>query len=82
MTDKSLTSALYLFSNKKTALKDDDTQLMIDAGQKEFGVRHCPSCGLVFEVGNTTDETSHKEYHDHLFTALKHNVSVQSTKGM
>lgn len=53
--------------------------MFIDAGQKEFGARNCPSCGLMFEVGNPSDEASHKEYHDHLFAALKYNVSVQNT---
>lgn len=64
------------FSGKRPSLDKDNTQMMIDAGQKEFGVWQCPSCGLMLEVGNASDDASHTEYHDHLFAALKHNVSL------
>ncbi|XP_045119622.1 N-acetyltransferase ESCO2-like [Portunus trituberculatus] len=50
----------------------DDAQMMIDAGQKEFGAKQCPDCGLLYEVGNSSDDTSHKRYHNHLLTALKY----------
>ena len=51
--------------------------MIIDAGQKEFGAKQCQACGVVFELGNPSDETSHREYHDHLFTALKYTVSTR-----
>ncbi|XP_050735189.1 N-acetyltransferase ESCO2-like isoform X2 [Eriocheir sinensis] len=60
-------------SLKKTPLGKNDTQMMIDAGQKEFGARHCPMCGLLYEVGNPEDEASHIEYHHHMSAALRHN---------
>lgn len=62
-------------SLKKTPLSKNDTQMMIDAGQKEFGARHCNVCGLLYEVGNPEDEASHMEYHHHMSAALRHNVS-------
>lgn len=55
----------------------DEDQMMIDAGQKEFGAKQCPTCGLVFELGNPSDETSHRDYHDHLLTALKYTVRTR-----
>lgn len=59
-------------SSDKFAAEMDEDQMMIDAGQKEFGAKQCPTCGLVFELGNPSDETSHRDYHDHLLTALKY----------
>ncbi|XP_063878935.1 N-acetyltransferase ESCO2-like isoform X1 [Scylla paramamosain] len=57
-------------SNKKSEI--DDTQMMIDAGQKEFGAKQCPECGVLYEMGNPSDDTSHMDYHNHLFNALKY----------
>lgn len=54
----------------------DDDQMMIDAGQKEFGAKQCKVCGVLFEVGNTSDDASHRDYHNHLLTALKYTVST------
>ncbi|KAG0725091.1 N-acetyltransferase ESCO2 [Chionoecetes opilio] len=59
-------------SDKRFAAEMDDAQMMIDAGQKEFGASQCPTCGVVFELGNPQDAASHRDYHEHLFKALKY----------
>ena len=56
--------------------ENDDDQMMIDAGQKEFGAKHCPECGLLYEVGSASDKVSHEHYHNHLLVALKYTVSI------
>ncbi|XP_020707182.2 N-acetyltransferase eco isoform X2 [Athalia rosae] len=47
----------------KTAYKDDK-QYQLDVGQKRFGATQCPQCGVVYQLGDPDDESSHRNYHD------------------
>ncbi|XP_046739461.1 uncharacterized protein LOC124407398 [Diprion similis] len=59
----------------KNAAKDD-RQYQLDAGQKQFGATQCPECGVVYQIGDPSDEISHQNYHDSIkilkFPGWKH----------
>ena len=38
-------------------------QLFLDLGQKNFGHRKCPECGLLYAVGEPEDERTHAKFH-------------------
>lgn len=42
-------------------------QYQIDAGQKEFGAKQCPQCGLLYTVHEPEEEKLHMEYHESLY---------------
>lgn len=55
--------------------KSDGSQMMIDAGQKEFGAKQCDVCGIIYEIGNPEDEASHEAHHNSFLNTLKYIVS-------
>ncbi|XP_047500460.1 N-acetyltransferase ESCO2-like isoform X1 [Penaeus chinensis] len=58
---------------KKVPLrKSDGSQMMIDAGQKEFGAKQCNVCGIIYEIGNPEDEASHEAHHNSFLNTLKY----------
>ncbi|RZC32505.1 N-acetyltransferase ESCO2, partial [Asbolus verrucosus] len=44
-------------------------QMLLDAGQKRFGVTQCPECKIVYHMGDPGDEIMHVNYHNagHIF---------------
>ena len=38
-------------------------QSYLDLGQSNFGPTRCPTCGLLYTVGEPTDERTHREFH-------------------
>ncbi|CAH0550257.1 unnamed protein product [Brassicogethes aeneus] len=48
-------------------------QMLLDAGQKKFGVVQCPECQFVYHVGDPSDESMHSNYHSN-GNVLKFNV--------
>ena len=38
-------------------------QLFLDLGQKNFGHRKCPECGMLYAVGEPEDERTHAKFH-------------------
>ncbi|XP_066958710.1 N-acetyltransferase ESCO2 [Macrobrachium rosenbergii] len=53
--------------------KSDSSQMIIDAGQKDFGTRQCGDCGVVYEIANQEDEASHLIHHNAIHSKLKYN---------
>ncbi|XP_068245904.1 N-acetyltransferase ESCO2 [Palaemon carinicauda] len=51
--------------------KSDGSQMIIDAGQKEFGARQCSDCGVLYEIANQEDEASHQTHHNAIHSSLK-----------
>lgn len=49
----------------------DDSQMMIDAGQKKFGATQCNTCGVLYEIGNPEDEASHQAHHDGFVSSMR-----------
>ncbi|XP_038622535.1 N-acetyltransferase ESCO1 isoform X2 [Tachyglossus aculeatus] len=58
----------------KEAEKDDDKQLIIDAGQKRFGAISCAVCGMLYTASNPEDETQHLLFHNQFISAVKYVV--------
>ncbi|XP_061756914.1 N-acetyltransferase ESCO2 isoform X2 [Nerophis ophidion] len=52
--------------------KQDDDQLVIDAGQKQFGAITCSSCGMVYSADNPEDSFQHDQFHQYLLDAIKY----------
>ncbi|XP_076440519.1 uncharacterized protein LOC143279996 isoform X2 [Babylonia areolata] len=58
--------------NKKFIVsRGDDRQLILDAGQEQFGATQCKICGMVYSPGDAADEATHWKFHLSAVTALK-----------
>lgn len=64
-------SVTYFRTNTKMVVAENDTQMMIDAGQKRFGIEQCTMCGVVYEIANPSDEANHKYHHDRFINTIK-----------
>ncbi|TNN63015.1 N-acetyltransferase ESCO2 [Liparis tanakae] len=51
--------------------KQDDDQLIIDAGQKQFGATTCSSCGMVYSADNPEDHFQHTQFHQRFLDSIK-----------
>lgn len=51
-------------------------QMLLDAGQKRWGVTQCNECKFVYHIGDPSDEVIHQNYHnaEHIF---RYNVSFR-----
>ncbi|KRY30880.1 N-acetyltransferase ESCO2, partial [Trichinella spiralis] len=45
------------------SLNCDEDQMILDAGQKEFGNKYCTVCGMHYNPDNGNDFLSHEKYH-------------------
>ncbi|XP_029281847.1 N-acetyltransferase ESCO2-like isoform X2 [Cottoperca gobio] len=52
--------------------KQDDDQLIIDAGQKQFGATTCSSCGMVYSAENPEDNFQHNQFHQRFIDSIKY----------
>lgn len=50
-------------------------QMLLDAGQKKFGITQCSECDLVYHIGDPGDEAYHTNYHEAV-PVLKFAVSI------
>lgn len=53
----------------------EESQMLLDAGQKRFGVTQCPECNIVYHIGDPSDENMHLNYHN-AGHVLKFSVSI------
>lgn len=53
----------------------EESQMLLDAGQKKFGVTQCPECNIVYHIGDPSDENMHLNYHN-AGHVLKFSVSI------
>ncbi|XP_076011264.1 N-acetyltransferase ESCO2-like [Genypterus blacodes] len=51
--------------------KQGDDQLIIDAGQKQFGAITCGSCGMVYSADNPEDNFQHTQFHQRFLDSIK-----------
>ncbi|XP_057679070.1 N-acetyltransferase ESCO2 [Corythoichthys intestinalis] len=51
--------------------KHDRDQLIIDAGQKQFGATTCGSCGMVYSADNPEDNLQHDQFHQSILDSIK-----------
>lgn len=56
------TKSLTLTQRKIKKLHKD--QMLLDAGQKKFGVTQCHECNFVYHMGDPSDEACHMNYHE------------------
>ncbi|XP_054910112.1 N-acetyltransferase ESCO2 isoform X2 [Poeciliopsis prolifica] len=52
--------------------KLDGDQLIIDAGQKQFGATTCSSCGMVYSADNPEDNFQHTQFHQRFLDSIKY----------
>ncbi|KAM4632887.1 N-acetyltransferase ESCO2 [Polymixia lowei] len=51
--------------------KQDDDQLIIDAGQKQFGATACSSCGMVYSADSPEDNLQHTQFHQRFLDSIR-----------
>ncbi|XP_053736587.1 N-acetyltransferase ESCO2 isoform X3 [Synchiropus splendidus] len=51
--------------------KTDEDQLIIDAGQKQFGATTCSSCGMIYSADNPEDNFQHSQFHHRFLSSIK-----------
>ncbi|XP_036054559.1 N-acetyltransferase ESCO2 [Onychomys torridus] len=52
--------------------KGGKNQLIIDAGQKHFGMTMCKSCGMIYTASNPEDEMQHLQHHHRFLEGIKY----------
>ncbi|XP_017293643.1 N-acetyltransferase ESCO2 isoform X2 [Kryptolebias marmoratus] len=52
--------------------KQDSDQLIIDAGQKQFGATTCSSCGMIYSADNPEDNFQHTQFHQRFLDSIKY----------
>ncbi|KAK5612415.1 hypothetical protein CRENBAI_007042 [Crenichthys baileyi] len=52
--------------------KLDSDQLIIDAGQKQFGATNCSSCGMVYSADIPEDNFQHTQFHQRFLDSIKY----------
>nr|XP_020443242.1 N-acetyltransferase ESCO2 isoform X2 [Monopterus albus] len=65
------TSSVKERSVRRRRGKQDEDQLIIDAGQKQFGAMACSSCGMVYSADNPDDNFQHTQFHQRFFDSIK-----------
>uniref|UniRef100_A0A4W6DEI3 Establishment of sister chromatid cohesion N-acetyltransferase 2 n=1 Tax=Lates calcarifer TaxID=8187 RepID=A0A4W6DEI3_LATCA len=58
-------------SARRRKEKQDCDQLIIDAGQKQFGATTCSSCGMVYSADNPEDNFQHTQFHQRFLDSIK-----------
>ncbi|XDV41456.1 hypothetical protein PO909_010327 [Leuciscus waleckii] len=51
--------------------KQTDNQLIIDAGQKQFGATSCGSCGMLYSTDSPEDNFQHTQFHQRFLDTIK-----------
>ncbi|CAN2390713.1 post-translational protein acetylation [Pristimantis euphronides] len=59
-------------NRKKDAKRVADDQLIIDAGQKNFGPMSCGTCGMVYSASSLEDDAQHAQYHQRLLESIRY----------
>lgn len=74
-TPSALTGTPALKAKERTALrremKQTDNQLIIDAGQRQFGAITCGSCGMLYSTDSPEDNFQHTQFHQRFLDTIK-----------
>ncbi|KAF4099762.1 N-acetyltransferase ESCO2 isoform X2 [Onychostoma macrolepis] len=76
-TPSALTGTPALKAKERSALrremmkKQTDNQLIIDAGQKQFGATTCGSCGMLYSTDSPEDNFQHTQFHQRFLDTIK-----------
>ncbi|KAI8773139.1 N-acetyltransferase ESCO1 [Biomphalaria glabrata] len=60
-----------LQKREKHEFDEGPTQMILDAGQKQFGAIQCPVCNMVYCPADPVDKTAHRKFHSHMEEVLK-----------
>ncbi|XP_062857092.1 N-acetyltransferase ESCO2 [Trichomycterus rosablanca] len=56
---------------KELKKQSDEDQLIIDAGQKQFGATTCGSCGMLYSADSPEDNFQHTQFHQRFLDTIK-----------
>ncbi|XP_064196458.1 N-acetyltransferase ESCO2 isoform X3 [Anguilla rostrata] len=70
-TPSTLTVSATRSLRKKEQEKLAPDQLIIDAGQKQFGATTCSSCGMVYSADSLEDNFQHTQFHQRFLDSIK-----------
>uniref|UniRef100_A0A4W4GK08 Establishment of sister chromatid cohesion N-acetyltransferase 2 n=1 Tax=Electrophorus electricus TaxID=8005 RepID=A0A4W4GK08_ELEEL len=56
---------------RKELKKQHEDQLIIDAGQKQFGATTCSSCGMLYSADSPDDNFQHTQFHQRFLDTIK-----------
>nr|Q5SPR8.1 RecName: Full=N-acetyltransferase ESCO2; AltName: Full=Establishment of cohesion 1 homolog 2; Short=ECO1 homolog 2 [Danio rerio] len=75
-TPSALTATPALKAKERSMLrremkKQTDNQLIIDAGQKQFGATTCASCGMLYSTDSPEDNFQHTQFHQRFLDTIK-----------
>ena len=62
-----------------TSLNDGE-QRVLDVGQKDFGAKQCPECGLLYDKTDPDDVRVHDMQHNRIMTSLTFKVNCLTFK--
>ncbi|VDN06224.1 unnamed protein product [Thelazia callipaeda] len=48
---------------RRKTLRDDSRQMILDAGQKQFGCQHCKECDMIYDYDSLCDLKRHRKFH-------------------
>ena len=57
-------------SVKKQPNRKGKSQLVLDLGQKDFGIKSCPECLMEYHIGNLDDQDVHMRYHRNIVNGM------------
>ncbi|KAM6964898.1 N-acetyltransferase ESCO2 [Aplochiton taeniatus] len=69
--DTALSRERVVRRRRETKKQDDQDQLIIDAGQKQFGATTCSSCGMVYSADSLEDNFQHSQFHQNFLDTIK-----------
>ncbi|XP_064489735.1 uncharacterized protein LOC135401325 isoform X2 [Ornithodoros turicata] len=69
--NRDVATALPRFQKKLLRAAQDPLQLIIDAGQKKFGIVTCQECSMTYSAGEADDEVAHQRHHEQQLGPLK-----------
>ncbi|XP_065112278.2 N-acetyltransferase ESCO2 [Paramisgurnus dabryanus] len=75
-TPSTLTATSAVKAKERNAMRRDlkkqtDNQLVIDAGQKQFGATMCGSCGMLYSIDSPEDNFQHTQFHQRFLDTIK-----------
>ncbi|XP_051581095.1 N-acetyltransferase ESCO2-like [Myxocyprinus asiaticus] len=75
-TPSALTGTPVFKAKERSAMrremkKQTDNQLIIDAGQKQFGATTCGSCGMLYSTDSPEDNFQHTQFHQRFLDTIK-----------
>lgn len=65
---------------RKPFLMRANEQYCLDFGQKNIEPTKCATCGMLYIVGEETDEKQHRKYHEELYQGIKWTVKTERAK--